>query len=181
MQTKAIHLCSLLFYCRFLIFFAAFGYLVRLRLQSNEKWESGRRSAHRILLDAAGLAQVLGVVKDRLDELTKQTVHVGLTAGKQPVQEGDVSTVSRQQQGNVRQPLDCGEWEGCEGTEALIKLSTTTKNLESPSVLFNSEVPKHRHRSAGHLVQDRQKVWLKCLIDSEDVLFGKLASLGHVT
>lgn len=62
------------------------------------------------------------MLKDCLYELTEQAFHVGLTAGKQTIQESDVSTVSRQQQGNIRQALDYGQWEGCERWNGLKKL-----------------------------------------------------------
>ena len=76
-----------------------------------DEWQS----ACLILLDATGFVEVPWVLKDRLDKLAKQALHVVLTTGKQTLQEGDVSTVSRQQQGDIWQALDYGQREGCEG------------------------------------------------------------------
>lgn len=53
--------------------------------------------------------------EDGLDELAKQALHVVLTARKQTLQEGNVTTVSGQQQGDIRQAPDNGQREGCEG------------------------------------------------------------------
>lgn len=53
--------------------------------------------------------------EDCLDKLAKNTLHVALAAREQALQEGDVSSVGRQQQSNVWQTLDDGQWEGCVG------------------------------------------------------------------
>lgn len=65
-----------------------------------------------LVLNAAGLPDVLGVFEGGLDKLPKQALHVALPPGEQTLQEGDVSTVGRQQQGDVRQALDRGQREG---------------------------------------------------------------------
>lgn len=71
------------------------------------------QSARLLLLDAAGFLDVPRVFKDGLDKLTEEALHVALTAGKQALQEGDVSAMGRHQQSDIRQALDYGQREGC--------------------------------------------------------------------
>lgn len=80
--------------------------------QYKQQWESG--SAQLLFFDSTGFVDVTPVFKDCLDELAEQALHVALTARKQALQEGDVSSVSRQQQGDIRQALDYSQREGCE-------------------------------------------------------------------
>lgn len=90
------------------------------QVQSAER-QGERWSAHLLLLNATGFLDILWVFKDGLDKLTKQALHVALAAGKQPLQEGDVSTMRRQQQGHIRQVLDYGQREGCAGRKYIGK------------------------------------------------------------
>lgn len=69
-------------------------------------------STRLFLFDPAGFLDILLVFKDCSDKLTKQALHVALATWKQTLQEGDVSTMSRQQQGNIRQGLDYGHGKG---------------------------------------------------------------------
>lgn len=78
-------------------------------------------SALLLLLGAAGFVDVTRVLKDSLDKLAEQALHVALAAGKQALQEGNVPAVSRQQQRHVRQVLDYGQWEGCGEEEYRIR------------------------------------------------------------
>lgn len=66
-----------------------------------------------VLFDAACFLDVLLVFEGRVNKLAKQALHVALTARKQSLQKGDVSAMSRQQKGDVRQALDYGHWESC--------------------------------------------------------------------
>lgn len=70
-----------------------------------------------LLLYATGFVDLRWVFEDGLDKLTKQTLHVALTTRKQALQEGNVSTMGRQQQSNIRQVLDYSQWKSCEGRE----------------------------------------------------------------
>lgn len=75
----------------------------------------GRRSELLPLLEAAGPPDLLRMLEDGLGELAEDPLHVVLTAGKQTLQEGDVTAVGRQQQGDIRQVLDDSQWEGWVG------------------------------------------------------------------
>lgn len=70
-----------------------------------------------LLLYATGFVDLRWVFENGLDKLTKQTLHVALATRKQALQEGDVSTMRRQQQSNIRQVLDYSQWKSCEGRE----------------------------------------------------------------
>lgn len=80
-------------------------------VQSANKDE--RRSARLLLLNAACLPDVPRVLEDGLDKLTEEALHVALAAGKQTLQEGDVSAMGRQQQSDVGQALDYAHRECC--------------------------------------------------------------------
>lgn len=73
-----------------------------------ERW-----SAARLLFDATGFLNIFRVFKGGLDKLTEQALHVTLAAGKETLQECNVSAVGRQQHSNIRQALDSGQREGC--------------------------------------------------------------------
>lgn len=90
------------------------------------------QKGHLLILNATGFVDVLWVFKDGLDKLTKHALHEALAARKHFLQEGNVSTVGRQQQSHVREVLDCFQRECCEGDGRELPLKTRMRNLENP-------------------------------------------------
>lgn len=74
-----------------------------------------RRKSPLLRLDATGFVDLLQMSEDGLDVLTKHALHEALAAGKQLLQESDVSPMGRQQQSHIREVLDRGEWERWKG------------------------------------------------------------------
>lgn len=87
---------------------------------------------HLLILNATGFVDFLQVFKDGLGELTKHALHEALAARKHLLQEGNVSTVGRQQQSNIREVLDCVQWECCEGKGGELSAKMWLRNLENP-------------------------------------------------
>lgn len=67
----------------------------------------GGLKGHLLILNATGFVDFLRVFEDGLDELTKDALHEALAARKHVLQEGNVSTVGRQQQSHIGEVLDC--------------------------------------------------------------------------
>lgn len=86
------------------------------------------RSALLLRPDAAGFVDVARVIKDSLDKLAEQALHVALAAREQTLEEGDMPAVSRQQQGHVGQVLDYGQRESCGEEEDRIRPCCGKKN-----------------------------------------------------
>lgn len=104
------------------IFFAASSHSdISSEYKQSDGGGGGERwSACLLLLNATGFLDGPWVFEGGLDKLAKKALHVALTARKQTLQEGDVSTMGRQQQSDIRQALDYGHREGCAGRRSQI-------------------------------------------------------------
>lgn len=84
-----------------------------------------------LIHNATGFADFHWVFEDGLDELTKHALHEALAARKHFLQEGNVSTVGRQQEGNIREVLDCVQRESCEGKGRELPAKMWMRNPEN--------------------------------------------------
>lgn len=98
--------------------------VIQLGLQYGQ---GARWSAGLLLLDATSFLDVLRVFKHCVDELAEQALHVALATWKQTLQEGYVAAVGRQQKSDVRQALDYGQGEGCEGRKHIVNSQDNPK------------------------------------------------------
>lgn len=85
-----------------------------------------------LLHNATGFVDFLRVFEDGLDELSEHALHEALATRKHLLQEGNVSAVGRQQQGNIRQLLDCVQRERCEEKGREIPAKGWMRHLENP-------------------------------------------------
>lgn len=107
MQSQAIHFVLSQFHRRKLLLHSI-GLRGNMR---NDQRGSGLR------FDPTGFVYATWVFEDCLDKLAKELLHVARPSREQALQEGDVSTVGRQQQGYVGQTLHDCHREGFEGRQ----------------------------------------------------------------